>query len=486
VELIGENAIWGLTRLLSEPSDDFERKVFRKSKSTSTLRFYRSGRKKFEQFCRYEIKADIPETARRVKQGEIDVYKLLDRYADGLQGQGLRAKTVVGYANGAKKILRHHDVLILNELFLEKVTLPTVEEILDEAPTPDEIRLILGRCSPRMKALILVLATSGMRLGEALLLRTKDVEFTSNPVRILIPAAYTKNSRERETYITEEASTATNEWLAIRKAKSLVSGTRNTVTAESRLFNFEGVAHMAEKGASHVFRRVMRHFPELDRPTCDGHRVHKIHFHSFRKFFFSRTMPVIGEERAHALMGHSFYMKTYYRRSKEDRMADYAKCVDALAIVRPSRLIAPEDVDKKATLKFYWLSIENSPFGRPPKEVLEEAERNLGRKLTLDDQIDILRDVYQGPGGVREQEIALMEEGTDRVAPEKQSVPSQKVILGPEFERRDIPRGELQAYLDQDWEPDVPNPPDRFIVKRKRQTTRELPPEDLFEEGAAV
>lgn len=420
-----------------KPLDEFEKRVFRKSQSTATLRFYRSCRKKFEQFCRYQFKADIPEAARRVKQGEIDAYKLLDRYVDWLHGQGLRPKTVEGYVHGAKKLLRHHDVPILNELFLEKVTLPTAEEILDEAPTPDEIRLILGRCSLRMKALSLVLATSGMRLGEALQLRTKDVDFASKPVRIVIPAAYTKNSRERETYITDEAVTALQAWLESWKARSPINASGKLQGAESRLFNFEGDVHMAEKGASHVFRRVLRHFPELDRPASEGHRVHKIHFHSFRKFFFSRTMPIIGEERAHALMGHSFYMQTYYRRSREDRMADYAKCADALSIMRPAGFIGQEDMDKKATLRFYWLSVENSPMGRPPEGILEEAQRLRGRNLSMDEQIALFRDIYQE---LREQEIALMEQGKDRLIPEEKSV-SHKVI----------DESSLEEHLSEGW-----------------------------------
>jgi integrase len=432
-----------------EPKDEFESKVYRKSKSTATLRFYRSGRIKFEQFCRYERGTSVEEVAEQAKAGLIDPYKLIDSYVSWLGGQELRPKTIGDYAQGAKKLLRHYDVVILNELFQEKVTLPTVEEILDEAPTPDEIRLILARCNAKMKAFILLLATSGMRLGEAVQLRLGDVDLDSRPTRIVIPAQYTKNSKERETYISREARSAIQVWLGTWSNRA----DWNPPSPGSRLFRFEGEVHMAEKNASHVFRRIMKHLPELDKPASDGHRVHKIHFHSFRKFFFSRTMPAIGEERAHALMGHSFYMQTYYRRSKEDRMDDYSKCAESLCIVKPSSSVTREEVEKKVALQFYWLNVENSPVGKSPKKILEDVELRLGKPLAMDEQISLLKEAY---ADVREQEVALMEQGRDRLIPDEDELPSQKVI----------DEDHLEEHLRDGWEFISQLKSGRIVVKK--------------------
>jgi hypothetical protein len=64
--------------------------------------------------------------------------------------------------------------------------------------------------------------------------------------------------------------------------------------------------------------------------TIHGRR--KIHPHSFRKFFYSRVVGVIGETAAHAMMGHGSYMKTYYKRTEEERARDYLKCMPHLTI----------------------------------------------------------------------------------------------------------------------------------------------------------
>jgi integrase len=90
-----------------------------------------------------------------------------------------------------------------------------------------------------MKAFLLVLATSGMRLGEAVTLRLKDIDFGTNPVRIVIPAAHTKNFKERETYVTKEAADALQRFKA---------------EAESAIVYLEGY-HLVGKVRFHFFKK---------------------------------------------------------------------------------------------------------------------------------------------------------------------------------------------------------------------------------------
>jgi hypothetical protein len=64
--------------------------------------------------------------------------------------------------------------------------------------------------------------------------------------------------------------------------------------------------------------------------TIHGRR--KIHQHSFRKFFFSKVVGIIGETVAHAMMGHGSHLKTYYKKTEEERGRDYLKCMPHLTI----------------------------------------------------------------------------------------------------------------------------------------------------------
>jgi integrase len=424
--------------------EEFEEKVLRRSGSAASLRFYRAGRRRLEEFCSKEMGSNLEGLAARMRSGELDAYKTLDRYVGWLCRRGLRPKTVEGYLDSAKKLLKFYDVLILNELFKDKVTMPVTEEILDDAPTPKQIGLILVRCKTREKAAILVLATSGMRLGEVMMLRLQDIDTKVKPSRIVIPAKFTKNSKERETYLSEEAARALLDWLEERRKNN------ESLNPESRLFDYGDTVYKAEKNFSHVFRRIMKHYPELNATVEKGHRVHKIHPHGLRKFFYSRTMPVIGEERAHAIMGHSFYMQTYYKRSLQERQADYLKCEPALRILGPSEVMTREEVEKAARLQFYSLGIDNSPVKRlSAEELLKAEELRRGRGLSIDEKLPFLESQY---GMLRNEEVELMETGTDALNPEKQS---QMVV----------DESELESLLAKGWVFVACLPSGKIVVK---------------------
>ena len=74
------------------PVDSFEERIFRKSQSVMTLRFYRAGKRKFDQYVQYG--RDLEHVVSEIKTGKPDVYKVLDDYAGWLIAQGLKPKTL--------------------------------------------------------------------------------------------------------------------------------------------------------------------------------------------------------------------------------------------------------------------------------------------------------------------------------------------------------------------------------------------------------
>jgi integrase len=91
--------------------------------------------------------------------------------------------------------------------FRAKVVMPRVEDPDDRAPTLEELRGILSWGKMRTKTLIIVMATSGMRLGEAKALKIGNIEFDSRPRRItLSPKVAKKTGKGRTVYITDEAT----------------------------------------------------------------------------------------------------------------------------------------------------------------------------------------------------------------------------------------------------------------------------------------
>jgi Phage integrase family len=167
-----------------------------------------------------------------------------------------------------------------------------------------------------MRGLILFLLSSGMRLAEALHVEVKDLDLGVQPSRVRLRAEITKGKRARVAYLSDEAVEAVE--VITRKA-----------APERLVFDYGGDIWSREKIATVNFRRVAARAGLGD--MIEGHRIHKVHFHVFRKFFVTKGSDVIGEHAAHALCGHGFYMDTYYQKSEEERAADYLKLVPHLS-----------------------------------------------------------------------------------------------------------------------------------------------------------
>jgi len=70
--------------------------------------------------------------------------------------------------------------------------------------------------------------------------------------------------------------------------------------------------------------------PELDTRSENGRKT--IHFHGFRKYFRTTVGNVCGRDFAEAMIGHGFYMDTYYILSEEQKRELYLKAEPLLTI----------------------------------------------------------------------------------------------------------------------------------------------------------
>ncbi|MEM3511174.1 MAG: site-specific integrase [Candidatus Jordarchaeales archaeon] len=89
--------------------------------------------------------------------------------------------------------------------------------MLDKAPSNAELRQILNYMDAKGRSLFLVLASSGMRISEALKLKVEDVDLTAVPPRINVNGEYTKTGNPQVAFINSETKEALLEWLKIRQ-----------------------------------------------------------------------------------------------------------------------------------------------------------------------------------------------------------------------------------------------------------------------------
>ena len=246
--------------------------------------------------------------------------------------------------NEVKKFLELCDVTFTaKELTLLKNQLPsggveTQEYDLDT----DAIRSILQHSDIKMKALLLCLASGGMRIGELLEVRCSDVDLDSIPAVIQIRAknkrqtideegneqvttTRTKTRRGRYTFISSEAVAAVREWIKIRpsylRAVQNKANHLNNVKSSKNLED-ERLFPISDNSVNQAFTdAVVATFGknEVDPNTKRSVR----HIHQLRKFFISQLSLVTSESVADFFAGHKSALSDNYRRYTTKQMAVY-------------------------------------------------------------------------------------------------------------------------------------------------------------------
>jgi integrase len=246
--------------------------------------------------------------------------------------------------NQIKKFLELCDVTFsAKELLLLKNQLPaggveTQETDLDT----DAIRSILQHTDIKGKAIILCLASGGMRIGELLQVRTVDVDLDAIPAIMQIRAKNTrlavdengdeqiiiarnKTRKGRYTFISSEAVAAVREWLKIRpaylkavqnKANHLNNVRTSKDLKDDRLFP------MSDHTVNQLFTdAVVAAFGENEVDPNTGRSVR--HIHQLRKFFISQLSLVSSESVADFFAGHKSALSDNYRRYTAKQMSEY-------------------------------------------------------------------------------------------------------------------------------------------------------------------
>jgi len=196
----------------------------------------------------------------------------------------------------------------------------------DKVPSNLELKKILSHADVRARAFFLTLASSGMRIGEACLIKINDVDLDSQPSTIHIRAEYTKSGNKRICFISDEARDAINAWLIHRD--------RYLITACKRSKAFEGYHKRKEKKslddnrlfpfskgtATDVWNRLLNNaeFGDVDERT----KVHKMHPHTLRKRFRTRLSLNVPLDVVEALMGHEGYLTAAYRRYSPEQLGE--------------------------------------------------------------------------------------------------------------------------------------------------------------------
>ncbi|MGH2611447.1 MAG: tyrosine-type recombinase/integrase [Rhabdochlamydiaceae bacterium] len=286
------------------------------------------------------------------KAGKLDPFRILNGFIVFLDKLGKNPKSIKVWISVITGLFRHGGFKIYAEDIRKTVKIPRGHRQREE-PLTKEILVRLLRNSPiKIQTAILVAIASGMRIGEIVQIRISDVDFGSRPTKIKIRSEITKTRESRETYLTAEATNALKDylvrffgWKEGERNESLMDKTifgrtsskgdynqnKETWKPRKRLNELRCTpVFVAESSLANSLKRHIRNIPELNKINENGRRV--IHFHAFRKYFRTVAGDATNRDFAEALMGHHFYLDTYYLQTEEKRRELYLKAEPYLTI----------------------------------------------------------------------------------------------------------------------------------------------------------
>jgi integrase len=211
--------------------------------------------------------------------------------------------------------------------------------VTDRIYTKEELRLIYEKCDERKRAILLLLLSSGMRIGALPDLKIKHL--TKLEQGIYRIRAYAGTDSEYLTFCSPECTQVIDSYLAFRKQKG------EMVKPDSPLFREQ----FAEEDANNVRPLRLHGFVKLLVTAMfdagvrkNEHNRHKrkevMRFHGFRKYFNTMlnqagVKPMIKE----ILMGHSVGLDdSYLRPSDKELVEEYLKAVDLITISQEKEL----------------------------------------------------------------------------------------------------------------------------------------------------
>jgi integrase len=231
----------------------------------------------------------------------------------------------------------------------------------------EELRMIVDNFTryPVIRACWLAQSSSGMRIGEVLAIRKRDLVFKER-IQVYIKAKGSKNLRGRTVFLSKETQEAIEVYLDDLKDDDFVF--------------YKGVTDDEKSRAINMGRnlRVCLDRIGLDMKYEDG--SYKISTHSLRAFFFTQAVRKHGENYAHRMTGHSGYLMQYDRMNEEEKLKLYIELEADLSIYDLT----------KANLEIERLQTLQTKENKELKDQLDELKHQLAQQGL--DIVDKLKD----------------------------------------------------------------------------------------------
>jgi integrase len=238
----------------------------------------------------------------------------------------------------AVKFLRAHGVNILKDDIQDlkrecKGGAATIDKVMDH----NVICKALKGSDIRSRALILTLASSGLRIGECLSLKMSDIDLNMSPAMINVRAENSKNGLARFTFITTEARDAIFDYLKVREEYIERGNKHAEVLGNAPRGGSDFLFPVTDSSVNKMWETMLKNAGLYTRDEKSGRNQYRIH--SLRKFFISQLSMAGARTLAEHLAGHTGYLDASYRQvSPEFAAREYLKLQSVLIVCIPENI----------------------------------------------------------------------------------------------------------------------------------------------------
>lgn len=264
---------------------------------------------------------DIIEELQFVKKNNDEyeeiLYDVLQDWINWNEKRGLGSYTIRVTFSNLRKFLFHFGIKTNEQDIKEYLRFGKVPQEERHPLSQEEYRSIIDGFAknPYQQALFLAMGSSGMRIGEILGLKKKDIDTSKDRIKINIQTN-TKTRRARSTYISKEAAKKLQPILAKKELNDYIFSKKNT---KSYVSNYR-------RALDRIIKRI-----GLDE-KYESNGIHKITSHSFRAYFFTKAARKHGENYAHRMIGHGGYLMQYDRMTEDEKLQMYIELEPDLVI----------------------------------------------------------------------------------------------------------------------------------------------------------
>ena len=155
-----------------------------------------------------------------------------------------------------------------------------------------------------------------MRMGEALKIRKKDLDFSLERIMVRIRAEYTKTRTARTTFLSKECG---------EKIATYLDKLDNDDFVFSNSIN-----EYKMRTEQMALSRALQVLGYNQKYSSNG--FYKITSHSFRAYFFTAATRRHDENYAHKMTGHGGYLMQYDRMTDEEKLQMYLELEPDLVV----------------------------------------------------------------------------------------------------------------------------------------------------------